>query len=66
MHSRDSILRRRWSYGALRRYLASQRLFNAAMLEAGLPAPGLRDAGTHYDMGQSPHTALAEALAGNL
>jgi hypothetical protein len=41
-------------------------LFDAAMKDAGLPAPGMQDARAHYEMGQSPLTALAEALAGNL
>lgn len=41
-------------------------LFDAAMREAGLPAPGMTDSRAHYEMGQSPATALAEAQAGNL
>lgn len=41
-------------------------LFDASMQEAGLPAPSMQDAQAHYEMGQSPATATAEALAGNL
>lgn len=42
------------------------KLFDAAMREAGLPAPGMQDAQAHYEMGHSPATAVAEALACNL
>lgn len=41
-------------------------LFDAAMKEAGLAAPGMQDARAHYEMGHSPATATCEALAGNL
>ena len=41
-------------------------LFNDEMVAAGLPAPGMQYAQDHYEMGQSPSTALSEALAGNL
>lgn len=41
-------------------------MFDAAMRDAGLPAPGMQDARAHYEMGQSPLTALAEAQADNL
>ena len=41
-------------------------MFDAEMRAAGLPSPGMQDARAHYEMGQSPKTALAEALAGNL
>lgn len=42
------------------------KLFDAAMTGAGLAPPGMQDARAHYEMGQSPATALAEAVAGNL
>jgi hypothetical protein len=42
------------------------KLFDTEMREAGLPAPGMQDSQAHYEMGQSPATATAEALAGNL
>lgn len=42
------------------------KLFHEVMVAAGLQAPGMQDARAHYEMGQSPKTALAEAVAGNL
>ncbi len=47
-------------------FTAWWQLFDAAMQEAGLPSPGMQDSRAHYEMGQSPSTAVAEALAGNL
>lgn len=41
-------------------------MFDAAMRDAGQQAPGMQDSRAHYEMGQSPSTAVAEALAGNL
>ena len=41
-------------------------LFDAAMQAAGQAPPGMQDAKAHYEMGQTPEFAVAEALAGRL
>lgn len=42
------------------------KLFTDEMEKAGLQPPGMQDSRAHYEMGQSPSTATAEAVAGNL